>query len=73
MSSLTDGVILQVRRISSELRPGVLDDLGLVAAIEWQAEDFEERTGTLCVVRSSVGRNGHPPARHGDLPDLPGR
>ena len=54
MSSLTDEVIRQVRRISSELRPGVLDDLGLVAAIEWQAEDFEERTGTLCVVHSSV-------------------
>jgi signal transduction histidine kinase len=54
MSSLTDEVIRQVRRISSELRPGVLDDLGLVAAIEWQAEDFEERTGTLCVVRSGV-------------------
>ena len=54
MSALTDEVIRQVRRISSELRPGVLDDLGLVAAIEWQAEDFEERTGTLCVVRSSV-------------------
>ncbi len=60
MSSLTDEVIRQVRRISSELRPGVLDDLGLVAAIEWQAEDFEERTGTPCVVRSSVGEAAIP-------------
>jgi signal transduction histidine kinase len=34
-----------VRRISSELRPGVLDDLGLVAAIEWQAQQFQRRTG----------------------------
>jgi PAS domain S-box-containing protein len=54
MSSLTDEVIRQVRRISTELRPGVLDDLGLIAAIEWQAQDFEERTGTPCVVRSNV-------------------
>ncbi len=34
-----------VRRISSELRPGLLDDLGLAAAIEWQAEAFSERSG----------------------------
>jgi PAS domain S-box-containing protein len=54
MSSLTDEVIRQVRRISTELRPGVLDDLGLIAAIEWQAQDFEERTGTPCVVRSNA-------------------
>ncbi len=52
MSSFTDGVIQRVRQISSELRPGVLDDLGLVAAIEWQAQAFEERTGTQCLVRS---------------------
>lgn len=52
MSSFTDGVIQRVRQIASELRPGVLDDLGLVAAIEWQAQSFEERTGTQCLVRS---------------------
>ena len=54
MSHMTDDIINQVRRISSELRPGVLDDLGLVAAIEWQAQDFEQRTGTICVMSSSV-------------------
>ena len=54
MSELTDGVIQRVRRISAELRPGVLDDLGLVAAIEWQAGEFEERTGTPCVIRTSA-------------------
>ena len=52
MSEFTDGVIQRVRQISSDLRPGVLDDLGLVAAIEWQAQAFEERTGTQCLVRS---------------------
>jgi signal transduction histidine kinase len=55
MSEATDEIIQQVRRISSELRPGVLDDLGLLAAIEWQAQEFEGRTGTLCAVESGVG------------------
>ena len=31
-----------------ELRPGVLDDLGLVAALEWQLKDFQKRTGIRC-------------------------
>jgi two-component system sensor histidine kinase UhpB len=37
-----------VRRICSGLRPGVLDDLGLAAAIEWQANEFSSRTGISC-------------------------
>ena len=45
MSQLVDTSIETVRRLSSELRPRVLDDLGLVAAIEWQAEEFQKRTG----------------------------
>jgi signal transduction histidine kinase len=48
MMKLIDETITIVRRIASELRPGVLDDLGLVAAIEWQAEQFEHRTGISC-------------------------
>ncbi len=40
-----DGTIDTVRRIATELRPSVLDHLGLVAAVEWQAQEFEERTG----------------------------
>ncbi|MET0595205.1 MAG: GAF domain-containing protein [Polyangiaceae bacterium] len=54
MSTLIDETIQQVRRISAELRPGVLDHLGLVAALEWQAKEFERRMGTACVVRSNV-------------------
>jgi PAS domain S-box-containing protein len=54
MSELTDGVIQRVRRISEELRPGVLDDLGLVAAIEWQAGQFEASTGTPCAVLTNI-------------------
>ncbi len=54
MLQLTDEIIDRVRRISAELRPGVLDDLGLAAAIEWQAQDYEQRTGTTHVVFSNV-------------------
>ncbi len=43
-----DEAIDMVRRISTELRPGVLDDLGLMAAVEWAAEDFQLRTGIHC-------------------------
>src|SRR5262249_2958878 len=49
-----DSTIQTVRRISSELRPGVLDHLGLVAAIEWQANEFQNRTGIRCDVRADV-------------------
>jgi PAS domain S-box-containing protein len=55
MSEMTDEVIQQVRRISAQLRPGVLDDLGLLAAIEWQAQEFEKRSTTRVVVESELG------------------
>jgi len=45
-----DTMIKTVRRIATELRPGMLDDLGLAASIEWQARDFEKRTGIVCEV-----------------------
>ena len=48
MTTTIEATINTVRRIASELRPGVLDDLGLVAAIEWQVEQFQARTGLQC-------------------------
>ncbi len=45
MASLIDQAIATVRRISTELRPPVLDDLGLDAALEWLTEDYQARTG----------------------------
>ncbi len=54
MSAHIDTTIQTVRRISTELRPGILDDLGLVAAIEWQAQEFQKRTGIKCVVVTDV-------------------
>lgn len=41
-------MIKNVRRIATELRPGMLEDLGLAASIEWMAHDFEKRSGIEC-------------------------
>ena len=46
-----DNMITSVRRIASELRPQVLDDLGLLAALEWQSQEFERCTGATCRFR----------------------
>ncbi len=58
MSAHIDDTINTVRRIATDLRPGVLDSLGLVAAIEWQGADFQRRTGIPCQV-------------HNELPEAP--
>lgn len=47
---VVDEMIVTLRRISSELRPRPLDDLGLPAALEWQAQEFENRTGISCQI-----------------------
>jgi PAS domain S-box-containing protein len=47
---LADGIIQSIRRISTELRPAVLD-LGLAAAVEWQVQEFQARSGIQCKVR----------------------
>jgi PAS domain S-box-containing protein len=44
-SSLLDSTVKTIRKIASELRPSVLDDLGVIAALEWQAKEFERRSG----------------------------
>jgi PAS domain S-box-containing protein len=54
MGQLVDQTVQAVRTISSELRPRVLDDFGLVAALEWQAEEFSKKTGIPCLFLSSV-------------------
>src|SRR5439155_26175303 len=52
LSAHIDCTIQMVRRISTELRPGILDHLGLAAALEWQANEFQLRTGIKCDVRA---------------------
>jgi len=48
MIELVSNTIKDVQRIASNLRPGILDDLGLVSAIEWYCDEFEKRTGIKC-------------------------
>ncbi|HEY8968146.1 MAG TPA: PAS domain S-box protein, partial [Puia sp.] len=52
---LLDNTIKTVRRIATELRPSILDDLGLIAAIEWQSQEFKRRSGINTYFRSSPG------------------
>lgn len=55
LNSLVDSTAQAVKRISQDLRPGILDHLGLSAAVEWQAEEFERRTGIPCDVTLEPG------------------
>jgi PAS domain S-box-containing protein len=55
MSRTADDIIGTVRRISAELRPGILDAIGLRAALEWQADEITKRSGVVCNIDSRVG------------------
>ena len=50
MLKAIDRTIETMKRIATDLRPGILDDLGLAAAIEWQADEFQKQTGIKCKV-----------------------
>ncbi len=54
MAQLVDTTIQDVQRISSDLRPGILDDLGFVEAVKWQLSRFRERARIGCQFTSSV-------------------
>jgi len=60
MDNIINDIISTVRKLSTQLRPGILDDLGLPAAIEWQTDEFKKRTGISCHVECS---------EVGDLPE----
>ena len=51
MCKLIDSTVQTVRKIATGLRPEMLDDMGLVAAIGWQAKEFQKRTGIRCRVK----------------------
>jgi len=55
---LVDETLDTVRRISHDLRPAMLDDLGLEAAIEWQMEEFQSRTSCQCELNLNAGDIG---------------
>jgi PAS domain S-box-containing protein len=48
MRELVDSTVVITRRISADLRPLVLDDLGLGAAVQWLAHNFSQRSGVPC-------------------------
>ena len=57
MSGLVDETIDSVHKITMELRPSMLDDLGLPAVIEWQAVDFQKRSGIRCQANIRCGND----------------
>jgi signal transduction histidine kinase len=48
MEAMLDKTVAATRRIATDLRPLMLDDLGLVPAVEWLVESFTQRTGVAC-------------------------
>jgi PAS domain S-box-containing protein len=58
--NLLDNTIKTVQRMATELRPGILDDLGLVPAIEWQAEEFQRRFAIPTYFSSDVQQVSFP-------------
>ena len=53
---MVDETVRTVRRIASELRPGILEDFGVIAALEWQSQEFEKRNDILCDFSCSIDR-----------------
>ncbi|HEX4946473.1 MAG TPA: PAS domain S-box protein [Blastocatellia bacterium] len=54
MADLINSTIEAGRKIATELRPRILDDLGLIVALKWQAQEFQTRTGIQCTFHSAV-------------------
>lgn len=54
MIDMLDSAFKSVRQIATDLRPTLLDDLGLIAAMEWQVEDFQARSGVACRFDSTL-------------------
>lgn len=54
--SLIDKTVITVRKIATELRPSILDDLGLIAAMEWQSEEFQKRSEITTKFSSNVSQ-----------------
>lgn len=55
ITGLINEMMMTVRKISHELRPAMLDQLGLPAAMEWYAADFEKKTGIRAIFHSNIG------------------
>lgn len=57
MTQLIDTGIQSVRQIATELRPGLLDHIGLEAAVEWQLQEFQKRTEIGCTMISTLNED----------------
>jgi signal transduction histidine kinase len=53
MIAMLDNTVAATRRIAADLRPLMLDDLGLIPATEWLVQNFTERTGIACELKVS--------------------
>lgn len=62
ISTMLDEMVVLVRRISADLRPGILDDFGLQAAVEWQLQEFEKTAGVSYSVDAIVDEERLSPA-----------
>jgi PAS domain S-box-containing protein len=60
-SELIDATIASVQRIARDLRPGVLDDLGLAAALKHEAARWQDRTGITCLLSTPEPSPSPPP------------
>ncbi len=63
MGALIDGAADLIRKLCTELRPGILDDLGLIPALEWQAHEFQKRTGIECDLKLQAAQLDLDPER----------
>jgi signal transduction histidine kinase len=52
MNELIEKAIKTTKEISAELRPSILDDFGLEAALEWYSDEFQNRTGIICEIKT---------------------
>ena len=60
ISGRLDEAVLTVRRIATDLRPALLDDFGLAAAMEWQLQEFEKRSGLTCTFSTNADSEALP-------------
>nr|MDQ2693884.1 PAS domain-containing protein [Pseudomonadota bacterium] len=63
LDAVVDGLIKAVRHIAMELRPALLDDLGLVPAIDWLVREYRQRTGLACRFQARPGEGDPGPER----------
>jgi signal transduction histidine kinase len=54
VTRMLDEMVVLVRRIAADLRPGLLDDFGLAAAVDWQLQEFSKLSGVSCALEAEI-------------------